>query len=189
MTTSIKIPKRSQKQPRHHPNSLSVEEASSSSSSSSSCESNYPNPQTPQQPSSSFSMSPSLSSTSPSSSPFPADKNPLPRASRPRHDRRPSLLSQLMSFLVVTYRDWRGREPLSKIKSRLTPRTCLFPTGSSLSAQVHTVINVGHPDGPPRLVCHLGFDMYCYFLVHSIPGTSRDAFHPPTSQPRSPKVH
>jgi len=25
-------------------------------------------------------------------------------------------------------------------------------TGSSLSKQEHTVVNVGHPDGPPRLV-------------------------------------
>ena len=27
-----------------------------------------------------------------------------------------------------------------------------FRTGSSLSTQTHTVINVGHPDGPPRLI-------------------------------------
>jgi hypothetical protein len=63
-------------------------------------------------------------------------------------DRRPSLLSESnqCSMACKTMRDHAVEI------NRNRKLTWDQNTGSSIAAQEHTVINVGHPDGPPRLV-------------------------------------
>jgi hypothetical protein len=78
------------------------------------------------------------------------------------HDRRPSLLSKLhLSLSLVLVRRPRVKLPPRSNGAQLAAVTCRIfqqmadgSLGSSLSKQEHTVINIGDPDGVPRLVSH-----------------------------------
>lgn len=137
MSSSILIPTRT----AGYGESSKAGAASASSSSSSRSSSS----------SSSYSSSPRMPNQQTASAP--ASPNP-----RYGHDRRPSLLSMPHLPIPAKLRIWDPSPPMDHLASRSVDKTkddipeAHSSLGSSLSRQEHTVINIGDPDGPPRLV-------------------------------------
>jgi hypothetical protein len=131
MSSSISIPTRT-----------AYAESSKAGSSSSSSSSYSTSPQTPEQ----------QTKTSPQTS-----------VTKSGHDRRPSLLSEyslsplLFPTKLAAHLGIYSHGALHSLQIRLyySGRTVAdIISGSSLLKQEHTVINIGDPDGPPRLVSH-----------------------------------
>jgi len=85
---------------------------------------------------------------------------PTSSTSKYRHDRRPSLLSEYFvlspsAYSLITIRvppvTTRHNTAFARLHHSHLPKTDFYP-GSSLSKQEHTVINIGDPDGVPRLI-------------------------------------
>lgn len=85
---------------------------------------------------------------------------PTSSTSKYGHDRRPSLLSEYFvlspsAYSLITIRvppvTTRHNTAFARLHHSHLPKTDYYP-GSSLSKQEHTVINIGDPDGVPRLV-------------------------------------